>query len=122
MRLSTIHKSTVHTILDEAESKPFCIRYYCENRDSDFDAKMHNVLLAYKQLSLQFGENGELLPFGNGQITHVRSFDEKPGIQVIATTSKDLCPDAVHGFISCDYEYKRLGTLSLLVRIDLQTG
>ena len=53
-RLSTIHKSTVHTILDEAEIKPFRIRYYCENRDPDFDGKMHNVLLVYKQLSMQF--------------------------------------------------------------------
>lgn len=122
MRLSTVHKSTVHTILDEAEIKPFRIKYYCENRDPDFDAKMHNVLLVYKQLSLQFDENGELLPFGDGQVTHVLSFDEKPGIQAIATTSEDLLPDEEHGFISRDYEYKRLGTLSLLAGIDLQTG
>lgn len=51
-RLSTIHKSTVHTILDEAEIKPFRIKYYCENRDPEFDEKMHNVLLVYKQLSM----------------------------------------------------------------------
>lgn len=43
-RLSTIHKSTVNTILDEADIKPHKITYYCENRDPDFDAKMHNVL------------------------------------------------------------------------------
>lgn len=122
MRLSTVHKSTVHTILDEAEIKPFRIKYYCENRDPDFDAKMHNVLLVYKQLSLQFDENGELLPFGDGQVTHLLSFDEKPGIQAIATTSEDLPPDAGHGSISRDYEYRRLGTVSLLAGIDLQTG
>lgn len=122
MRLSTVHKSTVRTILDKAEIKPFRIRYYCENRDPDFDAKMHNVLLVYKQLSLQFSADGELLPFGDGQVTHVLSFDEKPGIQAISTTSEDLLPDGDHGFISRDYEYKRLGTLSLLAGIDLQTG
>jgi len=122
MRLSTIHKSTVHTILDKAEIKPFRIKYYCENRDPDFDAKMHNVLLVYRQLSLQFDESGKLLPFEDEQVTHVLSFDEKPGIQAIATTSEDLLPDAEHGFISRDYEYKRLGTLSLLAGIDLQTG
>lgn len=122
MRLSTVHKSTVRTILDQAEIKPFRIRYYCEDRDPDFDAKMHNVLLVYKQLSLQFSENGELQPFGDGQVTHVLSFDEKPGIQAISTTSEDLLPDGDHGFISRDYEYKRLGTLSLLAGIDLQTG
>lgn len=122
-RLSTIHKSTVHSILDEAEIKPFRIRYYCENRDPDFDSKMHNVLLVYKQLSIQFDENGDLIPWDEEkQVVHVLSYDEKPGIQAIATTSEDLLPDEDHSTISRDYEYKRLGTLSLLAGIDLQTG
>ena len=122
-RLSTIHKSTVHSILDEAEIKPFRIKYYCENRDPDFDSKMHNVLLVYKQLSMQFDENGQFIPWEEDkQIIHVLSYDEKPGIQAIATTSQDLLPDEHHGTISRDYEYKRLGTLSLLAGIDLQTG
>lgn len=121
-RLSTIHKSTVHTILDEAEIKPFRIKYYCENRDPEFDEKMHNVLLVYKQLSMQFDENGKLLPWDNGEVVHVLSYDEKPGIQAIATTSEDILPNEKHSSISRDYEYKRLGTLSLLAGIDLQTG
>ena len=122
-RLSTIHKSTVHSILDEAEIKPFRIKYYCENRDPDFDSKMHNVLLVYKQLSMQFDENGQVIPWEEDkQVIHVLSYDEKPGIQAIATTSQDLLPDEHHGTISRDYEYKRLGTLSLLAGIDLQTG
>ena len=122
-RLSTIHKSTVHSILDEAEIKPFRIKYYCENRDPDFDSKMHNVLLVYKQLSMQFDENGQFIPWEEDkQVIHVLSYDEKPGIQAIATTSQDLVPDEHHGTISRDYEYKRLGTLSLLAGIDLQTG
>lgn len=121
-RLSTIHKSTVHTILNEAEIKPFRIRYYCENRDSEFEEKMHNVLLVYKQLSMQFDEDGRLLPWENGEVVHVLSYDEKPGIQAIATTSEDLLPNEDHSTISRDYEYKRLGTLSLLAGIDLQTG
>lgn len=122
-RLSTIHKSTVHSILDEAEIKPFRIKYYCENRDPDFDSKMHNVLLVYKQLSMQFDEDGQLIPWEEDkEIVHVLSYDEKPGIQAIATTSEDLLPDERHSTISRDYEYKRLGTLSLLAGIDLQTG
>lgn len=121
-RLSTIHKSTVHTILDGAEIKPFRIKYYCENRDPEFDEKMHNVLLVYKQLSLQFDKNGEFLPCEDGEIVRILSYDEKPGIQAVATASEDLLPDAGHGSISRDYEYKRLGTLSLLAGIDLQTG
>ena len=123
IRLSTIHKSTVHTILDDADIKPFRIKYYCENRDPDFDSKMHNALLVYKQLSFQFDENGEFIPWEeDGQTVHVLSYDEKPGIQAIATTSEDLRPDETHSTISRDYEYKRLGTLSLLAGIDLQTG
>lgn len=121
-RLSTIHKSTVHTILDAAEIKPFRIKYYCENRAPEFDDKMHNVLLVYKQLSMQFDEDGKLFPWDDGEVVHVLSYDEKPGIQAIATTSKDLLPDENHSSISRDYEYKRLGTLSLLAGIDLQTG
>lgn len=122
-RLSTISQSKVRTILEEADIKPNKIKYYCENRDPDFDRKMHNVLLVYKQLSLQFDENGELLPFGDDdQIIHVLSYDEKPGIQAIATTSDDLLPDDNHSTMSRDYEYKRLGTISLLTGIDLQTG
>ena len=120
-RLSTIHKSTVHTILDEADIKPHKITYYCENRDPDFDSKMHNVLLVYKQLEMQFDESGKLIISEDTPI-HVLSYDEKPGIQAIATTSDDLMPNEKHPTINRDYEYKRLGTLSLLAAIDLQTG
>ena len=123
MRLSTISQSKVRTILEEAEIKPNKITYYCENRDPDFDQKMHNVLLVYKQLSMQFDEDGNLLPyFDDGQKVHVLSYDEKPGIQAIANTTEDLPPDEKHKTISGDYEYKRLGTVSLLAGIDLQTG
>jgi transposase len=123
VRLSTISQSKVRTILEEAEIKPNKITYYCENRDPDFDIKMHNVLLVYKQLSMQFDENGQLMPFDEDeQVVHVLSYDEKPGIQAIATTSEDLPPDKNHKTFSRDYEYKRLGTISLLAGIDLQTG
>lgn len=120
-RLSTIHKSTVHKILDEADIKPHKIAYYCENRDPNFDSKMHNVLLVYKQLEMQFDESGKLIISEDTPI-HVLSYDEKPGIQAIATTSDDLMPNEKHPTINRDYEYKRLGTLSLLAAIDLQTG
>ena len=123
MRLSTISQSKVRTILEESDIKPNKIAYYCENRDLDFDQKMHNVLLVYKQLSMQFDENGVLLLFDEDeQVIHVLSYDEKPGIQAIATTSEDLSPNEKHSTFSCDYEYKRLGTVSLMAGIDLQTG
>ena len=43
------------------------------------------------------------------------SYDEKPGIQAIATTAPDLPPvPGVHATFARDHEYKRHGTLSLL--------
>ena len=121
-RLSTITESSVSRILDKANIKPFRIQYYCERRDPEFEDKMHNVLVVYKQLSLQFDEDGNLLPFAEEEATHVLSYDEKPGIQAIANTSEDKLPNTQNGTIQRDYEYKRLGTLSLLAGIDLKTG
>ena len=121
-RLSTITESGVYRILDKSRIKPFRIQYYCERRDPDSDDKMHNVLLVYKQLEMQFDENGNLLPFDGDEVVHVVSYDEKPGIQAIANVADDLPPTEEHGTIKRDYEYKRLGTVSLLAGIDLQTG
>ena len=123
IRLSTISQSKVRSILEEADIKPNKITYYCENRDPDFDQKMHNVLLVYKQLSMQFDENGNFIAITEDEPTvHTISYDEKPGIQAIANTTEDLLPDKDHKTISRDYEYRRLGTVSLLAGIDLQTG
>ena len=51
------------------------------------------------------------------------SYDEKPGIQAIATTAPDLPPEpGVHETFARDHEYERKGTVSLLAGIDLLTG
>ena len=51
------------------------------------------------------------------------SYDEKPGIQAIATTSPDLPPEpGKYRSFARDHEYRRHGTLSLLAGIDLLTG
>ena len=60
---------------------------------------MHNILLVYKQLSLQFDKDGKLLPFEDGQSTHVLAYDEKPGIQAIANVADDLMPNESNGVI-----------------------
>ena len=114
-RLSTISQSKVRTILEEADIKPNKITYYCENRDPDFDQKMHNVLLVYKQLSLQFDEKGQLIPFKEDeQVVHVLSYDEKPGIQAIANTTEDLLPDENHKTVSRDYEYMSADIMDII--------
>ena len=51
------------------------------------------------------------------------SYDEKPGIQAIESTSPDLPPiPGKHSTFSRDSEYIRHGTLSLLAGIDLIDG
>ena len=122
-RLSTISKTKVVTILNEAEIKPFRIKYYCEKRDPEFETKKHNVLVLYKQISMRFDEDGNLIPYeGDEPETHTISYDEKPGIQAIAPTAPDLPPRTGNGATYRDYEYVRHGTLSLLAGIDLVTG
>lgn len=121
-RLKTITKSMVQKILKRNDIKPFKIKYYCEKRDPEFETKMHDVLVVYKQVSMQFDADGNIIVPEEGPMVHTISCDEKPGIQAIATTTDDLRPTAENGTVSRDYEYKRLGTLSLLAGIDLLTG
>lgn len=121
-RLTTITKPMVQKILQRSDIKPFKIKYYCEKRDPDFESKMHDVLLVYKQVSMQFDDDGNIIIPDNEPMVHTVSCDEKPGIQAIATTGDDLRPTRENGRVMRDAEYKRLGTLSLLAGIDLLTG
>ncbi|NBH15879.1 winged helix-turn-helix transcriptional regulator, partial [Lachnospiraceae bacterium] len=57
-RLSTVTKPYIQKFLKEQNIKPFKIKYYCEKRDPDFESKMHDVLLVYKQIEMQFDEDG----------------------------------------------------------------
>lgn len=121
-RLATITKPMVQKILKRLDIKPFKIKYYCDKRDPDFETKMHDILVVYKQVSMQFDENGNIIVPKDAPMVHTVSCDEKPGIQAIATTSEDLRPSGKNGCIYRDYEYKRLGTLSLIAGLDLLTG
>lgn len=94
-RLTSIAKSPVHLILREQDIKPFKVKYYCEKRDEQFEEKMHDVLVVYKQVEMLFDENSDLLPY-DGQFTHTISYDEKPNIQAIGG-SKDRIPSRETG-------------------------
>lgn len=123
-RLATISEPKIRTILKEAKLRPFTVSYYCEKRDPKFEEKMHNVLVVYKQVSMQFDEDGNLIPF-EGEAVHTISYDEKPGMQAIESKAKDLPPipnTKKNSTVMRDYEYIRHGTLSLLGGIDLLTG
>lgn len=53
----------------------------------------------------------------------ILSYDEKPGIQALATVAPDLPPKpGDHPTVARDYEYKRLGTLTLMAALNLVTG
>ena len=121
-RLKTMTRPMLQKILKRSEIKPFKIRYYCEKRDPDFENKMHDVLVVYKQVSLQFDEECRIIIPDDKPVVHTVSCDEKPGIQAIAATSDDLRPRHGNGCVWRDYEYKRPGTLSLIAGIDLLTG
>lgn len=121
-RLKTVTKPWLQKYLKKMDLKPFKIKYYLERKDPDFDNKMHEVLLVYKQVEMQFDDNGEIIISDDGHLTHTISYDEKPGIQAIDNKYPDHNPTAENGFVRRDYEYVRRGTLSLLAGIDLLTG
>ena len=113
-------KATVWRILNKREIKPHKIRYYLEERDPDFEEKMRQVLLVYQEVHM-LNEQGFSPWKEPGVIT--LSVDEKPGVQAIKLIAPDLPPQAgKHSSISRDYEYERLGTLSILAALDLHDG
>jgi hypothetical protein len=115
-------KATIHRILDEQQIKPHKIRYYLEKRDPEFKEKMREVLLIYKELEL-FHEGGSRPVDAQSKPIITISVDEKPGVQAIANTAPDLPPvPGQHSAVGRDYEYKRMGTCSILAGLDLQDG
>lgn len=119
--LSKISRSKLHNILETAGIKPHKVRYYVEKRDPNFEARMAEVLHVYKEVEITNNGlvSGEIKEAGTVTI----SYDEKPGIQAIESTGKELPAIAgKHSQITRDYEYVRHGTVSLLAGIDLHSG
>jgi transposase len=120
--LSKLVQGTVCKILNEQEVKPHKVRYYLERRDPEFKEKMAEVLCVYREVKI-IKETAAASKKKPSDAVAVVSYDEKPGIQAIATTAPDLSPEpGVHATFARDYEYKRHGTVSLLAGIDLITG
>jgi len=119
--LIELSRSKLHRILTKNEVRPHKIRYYVERRDPEFERKMVEVLHVYKEVEVV---NAGLV---EGRLkeppTVTISCDEKPGIQALATTTPDR-PPVPNQYPSHlrDYEYIRLGTVSLLAGLDLHTG
>src|SRR5712672_2029971 len=123
--LANLVQGTVCKLLGHEEIKPHKVRYYLERRDAEFEQKMAEVLCVYREVQVLKKTAAKAKKTSNKPRKPVAivSYDEKPGIQAIATTSPDLPPvPGTYATFSRDHEYKRHGTLSLLAGIDLLTG
>jgi transposase len=124
--LANLVQGTVCKILGQEEIKPHKVRYYLERRDAEFEQKMAEVLCVYREVQVLKKAAAKSKKAGSkksGKPVAIVSYDEKPGIQAIATTAPDLPPvPGVYPAFARDFEYRRHGTLSLLAGIDLLTG
>ena len=119
--LANLAQGTVCKILDQEDVKPHKVHYYLERRDAEFEQKMAEVLCVYREV--QILKRTAAKSNKPNQPVAIVSYDEKPGIQAIATTAPDLPPEpGVHATFAREHEYKRHGTVSLLAGIDLVTG
>jgi len=112
-------KATIQRILDEHPLRPHKMAYYQERRDPEFEQKMAEVLCVYKEINLQ-NEAGKA---DDTPSVITVSVDEKPGVQAIQNIAPDIMPEpGRQSRMMRDYEYKRLGTLSILATLDLHDG
>lgn len=102
-----VDRGLVERVLKEEAIKPHLIKYYHHSTDPEFEAKMLNIIGLY----LDPPENAVVL-----------SVDEKTGIQALDRTQPVL-PLNPHGKVkNIPFEYKRLGTTSLLAALDVHRG
>src|SRR5207237_38219 len=98
--LANLAQGTVCKILNQDEVKPHKVRYYLERRDPEFAEKMAEVLCVYRQVKI-LKKSAAVSKKKSNDAVAVISYDEKPGIQAIATTAPDLPPvPGVHATVA----------------------
>jgi len=113
-------KSLIHKILKEHDIRPHKISSYLSSKDPEFEEKMAQILVVYKEVE-EINEGKETTEHGKNTLTF--SYDAKPGIQALSLKNPDLPPQqGNYKTYARDYEYVRHGTLSLLAGINLHTG
>ena len=80
-RLATVATGSARDILADAQTEPHKMAYHCERRDPNLEAKTRDVPLLHEQPSFRLDEDGDLIPWEEGQEARVLSHDEKPGIR-----------------------------------------
>src|SRR5882672_4798261 len=106
--LANLVQGTVCKILGQEEIKPHKVRYYLERRDADFEQKMAEVLCVYREVQVlkKAAAKSKNKSKTSRKPVAIVSYDEKPGIQAIATTSPDLPPvPGTYATFSRDHEY-----------------
>jgi transposase len=126
-------QGTVCKILADHAVKPHKVRYYLEKRDPEFEPKMADILCVYRQVAvLRAQQQGAANAAAEGieGSQAIISYDEKPGIQALATSLPRRRPGAQDRLplpgrsptVMRDHEYKRHGTVTLMAGIDLVSG
>lgn len=102
-----LDRGIVERVLKDEAIKPHLVKYYHHSTDPEFEEKMINIIGLY----LHPPENAIVL-----------SVDEKTGIQALDRTQPVL-PLKPHGKVkNIPFEYKRLGTTSLLASLNVHSG
>lgn len=102
-----VDRGLVQRVLKEESIKPHLIKYYHHSTDPEFEEKMLNIIGLY----LEPPENAVVL-----------CVDEKTGIQALDRTQPVL-PLKPHGKVkNIPFEYKRLGTTSLMAALEVHQG
>jgi len=102
-----VDRGLVERVFKEQAIKPHLVKYYHHSSDPEFEEKMLNIIGLY----LNPPENAVVL-----------CVDEKTGIQALDRTQRVL-PLKPHGKVkNIPFEYKRLGTTSLLAAFDVHQG
>jgi len=102
-----VDRGIVERVFKDEAIKPHLVKYYHHSKDPEFEEKMLNIVGLY----LNPPENAIVL-----------SVDEKTGIQAL-DRNQPVLPLKPHGKVkNIPFEYKRLGTTSLLAALDVHTG
>jgi transposase len=102
-----IDRGLVQRVLKEEAIKPHLIKYYHHSKDPEFEQKMLNIIGLY------------LEPPDNAVVLCV---DEKTGIQAL-DRNQPVLPLKPHGKVkNIPFEYKRLGTTSLMAAFEVHQG
>jgi putative transposase len=102
-----VDRGLVERVFKEQAIKPHLVRYYQHSTDPEFEEKMLNIIGLY------------LNPPDNAVVLSV---DEKTGIQAL-DRNQPVLPLKPHGKLkNIPFEYKRLGTTSLLAALDVHQG